>query len=87
MTLTMQDVPRAIEEVKRQLAAKEDEKHLGLTLHEREYRLEDEWLYLLVTSIRPGIHADEYAQALDEVEQQLRREGFDHVLLLPMLEE
>lgn len=87
MTVTTDNIQGVIEEVRRQIEAKEEEKHLGLRLGQGGYRLEDEWLYVSVDAMKKGIHADDYAQSLGEIEQELRAKGFEHILLLPFLDE
>lgn len=46
---------------------------------------EDDWLNVIVEPIAAGIGAYQYVQALGEVEQELRAEGMQHVLLVPAL--
>lgn len=45
-------------------------------------RLDDTWLTVIVTS-EPGMRASEYAEFMSEVERDLRRQGYDEVVLVP----
>ena len=52
----------------------------------QEYLQQEEWLYLIVVPAKEGIRAYEYAKALTDVEEKLRREEHvDNVLLVPSL--
>ncbi len=52
----------------------------------QEYLQQEEWLYLVVVPVKEGVHAYEYAKALTDVEEKLRREEHvDNVLLVPSL--
>jgi hypothetical protein len=50
-------------------------------------RWEEDWLYVAVVPSRPDVRALDHAEAMSRIERELRREGFDNVLLVPALEE
>lgn len=81
--MTQEDVPLVLDRVRRLLAEKQAAEGVHLAIDDREYRLEDDWLYVIVSPTDPGTRALVYADALSQIEKQLRREHFDHVLLVP----
>jgi len=86
--ITDNDVPRVIALVRDRLDALRAEGRALLQVEERDYKVEDEWLYVVVAPSRPGIRASEYAQVMVDVEQELREtEGgvIDNVLLIPAI--
>lgn len=87
MSITTKDLPQIIDSVRRHLEAKDRDRHWGLRLQEKDYRLEDDWLYLIVTTTGEGIRPSEYAKVLDEVEKELSQEGTDNILLVPALDD
>jgi len=60
---------------------------LGFALKVADDFLEEgDWLYLVVFPDREGVRAHVYAEALTEVEDEMREAGMDrHVLLVPAL--
>lgn len=51
-----------------------------------EYVWQEDWLYLIVTPDKEGVRAYDYAKALTDVENKLRREEHvEGVLLVPAL--
>lgn len=77
------DVPVVINRVRELLAKRQEGEDIPLEVEGRDYRVEDDWLYVVVRTTRPGIRALVYADTLSEIEKQLRREHIDHVLLVP----
>lgn len=57
---------------------------IELTIADDGYVEEGGWVHFIVTPARPGIHALEYVQRLQDLERKLRQE-FDNpnILLLP----
>lgn len=51
------------------------------------YKLDDDWLYIAVVPSRPGVRASEYANYMSKIERELRKNGDEHVLLVPVLED
>lgn len=82
--LTIEQVPGIVEKVKHRLADAERE---GIFLKVSGERLDDEWLSIAVIPSRPGVRASDYAQIMSKIERQLRAEGDDNVLLVPVLED
>jgi hypothetical protein len=83
--VTELDIPKILKTVREELERKGRERALELRLEERDYRLEDDWLYLCVTPANQGIRPFEYAEILGEIEKDLREQGNDNVLLVPSL--
>ena len=59
----------------------------GVHLRVVREKLEDDWLYVVVEPAQPGVRALDHAEAMSEIERELRRQGTEHVLLLPTLED
>ncbi len=57
--------------------------HLALNGH----RFDDDWLYLTVVPTHPGERASAHAYRMTDIERTLRREGYDQVLLVPVVPE
>jgi len=85
--------------VKTQEAIQELRKHVQQLLDKRmkrrsyrlrvspQWRQEDEWVYFVVTPTRTNIGASDFADALSDVESELRRdEKIEGVLLVPAVE-
>ena len=82
------DIHEVVDWVRERLASMQRERNIELKLEERDYRLEDDWLFLTVLPARPGIRASEYAEAMAEIEKELHEEkNIDHVLLVPAINE
>jgi hypothetical protein len=81
---TQAEVPAIVAEVRQRLAdvAKE-----GVHLQIAGEKLEDDWLYLVVTPSRAGVRALDHANTMATIERALRQEGKSHVLLVPTLED
>ena len=82
--LTQQQVPEIVEEVRQRLADLEQQ---GVYLQVVDGKLEDDWLYVMVTPSRDGVRASEHARYMSQIERELRKKGTDHVLLVPTLED
>ena len=85
MTTTTSDIPKILDSV-RGLLSKGERRGVPLKIEE-DYQLEDDWLYLCVTPTKKGVRALDYAEVLGEIEDDLRKEGYDRVLLVPTLSE
>ena len=81
---TEAQVPGIVEAVRSKLvdAAKRD-----VRLQVASHRLDDDWLYVVVTPTQPGERASDHARLMSEIEKDLRGEGIDHLLLVPTLGE
>ena len=54
----------------------------------RDWRQEDEWVYFVVKPTRTNVGASDFADALSDVESELRRdEKVEGVLLVPALDD
>ncbi|MCX7020554.1 MAG: hypothetical protein WCK47_15290 [bacterium] len=60
---------------------------MDLQVEDRDYRLEDDWLYVCVYPVTKGIRPYDYAEILAETEKELRAEGIDNVLIVPTRED
>jgi len=86
-TMTDQEVNSLLGAIQRRLDAKRISTGIPLVVTKDGYRQEDEWLYVEVSPAQNGIRAYDYVKTLGEVEKELREEGIDHVLLVPVLTE
>jgi len=80
-------IPTVIDWVRDRLSTLRREHNVELKLEDREYRLEDDWLYLIVIPTSPGIRASDYAKYMSDIEKDLREHNFDNVLLMPAVDE
>ncbi len=71
-----------VERVKAHLAQAQ-----GVYLKVSGYKLDDDWLYIVVEPARPGVRASDHANLMSEIERDLRRDGIDQVLLVPALQD
>ena len=76
--------PVIVERVRTLLA---DERPRGVHLNVRAARVDDDWLYVVVTPERAGERASEHARLMTQIERTLRAEGDDQVLLVPSVPE
>jgi len=81
---TQADVPGIVAEVRQRL---DDVAKQGIHLKVVSEKLEDDWLYVVVTPSRPGVRALDHADTMSKIERELRQEGKSHVLLVPTLED
>ncbi len=81
---TQLEVPGIVAEVRRRLA---DESQRGIHLEVAGERLDDDWLYVVVTPSQPGVRASDHARLMSQIERELRQTGKQHVLLVPVLED
>jgi hypothetical protein len=73
-----------VDKVKKRL---EEAERNGIFLKISGEKLDDEWLYIVVTPSRAGIRASDHANFMSKVERELRAQGDDNVLLVPALTE
>ncbi len=59
----------------------------GINLNLDTFTFNDEWLYLLVSPAQEGERASKHAHLMTEIERKLRGEGFNQVLLVPVVPE
>jgi len=81
---TEEEAKGIVKEVRNRLAARKD---LPLKVSEDGYRLEDEWVYVVVSPEREDIRAYDHVQALAAIEKELRETGYPNVLLVPALDD
>ncbi len=81
---TEAQVPGIVAEVRQRLdeAAKQ-----GVHLQVVSEKLDDGWLYVVVTPSQPGQSASDHARVMSQIERELRQKGTDHLLLVPTLED
>jgi len=84
MPSTMEQADVIVNKVKRSLA---NAREKGVELEVRSYKLDDDWLYIVVVPSHEGVRASEYANHMSKIERELRAEGHDNVLLVPALED
>ena len=81
---TQQEVPAIVAEVRQQLAVAAQQ---GVRLEVSGERLDDDWLYVMVTPAEPGVRASDHAGLMSKVERHLRQRGAGNVLLVPTLDD
>ena len=81
---TQQQVPEIVAEIRQRLT---EAAQKGVHLRVAGNKLEDDWLYVVVTPEHPGVRASDHARLMSQIERQLRREGKNQVLLVPTLED
>ena len=59
----------------------------GVELKVSSYKLDDDWLYIVVEPSKPGVRASDHANLMSKIERELRKDGIDQVLLVPALRE
>ncbi len=72
-----------VDRVRKQLADAEAE---GVYLKVSDFKLDDEWLYIVVEPQKSGVRASDHANLMAKIERELRRDGVDQVLLVPALQ-
>lgn len=81
---TAAEVPGIVAEVTRRLQAAASQ---GVPLKVSGERLDDDWLYVVVTPAQPGVRASDHASTMSRIERELRQQGTDKVLLVPTIED
>ena len=76
-------IPGVVAQVEKLLSSLSRQRNIGLGLEKQDYRLEDGWLYLCVTSNKPDVRVSDYAELLADVEKELRTHKINNVLLVP----
>ncbi|MFI5380814.1 MAG: hypothetical protein ACHRHE_16065 [Tepidisphaerales bacterium] len=73
-----------VDRVKARLADAERE---GVYLKVSGYKLDDEWLYIVVEPAKAGVRASDHANLMSRIERDLRKDGIDQILLVPALQD
>ena len=81
---TQQEVPKIVAQVQERLA---EAAQRGVHLQVSGERLEDDWLYIVITPERPGVRASDHARLMSQIERGLREGGTNQVLLVPAVED
>jgi predicted transcriptional regulator len=81
---TTAQITDIVEKVRNRLAQAERD---GIYLKISGERLDDEWLSIVVVPARPGVRASDHARLMSQIERELRQQGDDNVLLVPVLED
>ena len=81
---TAQEIPAIVDHVRQRL---DEAAQQGIPLQVSEQRLDDDWLYTVVTPSRPGARASDHATLMSQIERELRNAGKDKVLLVPAIED
>ncbi len=85
-TATEPDVRALLARVQKGLDAKRASTGVALFVPDDGYRHEDGLLVVLAAPAKSGIRAFDYVRVLGDVEDELRAEGIDNVVLVPHLE-
>ncbi|MBM4044283.1 MAG: hypothetical protein FJ279_04150 [Planctomycetes bacterium] len=78
-------IAELLKEVQTMLAAKCKRRRFRLRVPKHGYRVEDDWITIVVTPTRAGVDAYDYVNVLSVVEKQLRARGHEHVILVPAM--
>lgn len=81
---TIEQTSAIVDKVRERLKDAERE---GVFLQVNGDKLDDDWLYIVVTPTRNGVRASEYANFMARIERELRQQGEDKVLLVPALQD
>jgi hypothetical protein len=84
MPTTQQHATDIVEKVKALLL---DAQRENVHLRVNGFKLDDDWLYIVVVPSKAGVRASEYANYMSKIERELRKEGEENVLLVPALDE
>lgn len=77
-------IPEILERIKNRL---KEFTHVPLSVQDREYKLDEDWLYVAVRPSKPGVRGSDYADALGQIERELHADDIDHVLLVPTIDD
>lgn len=83
--MTTADIDRVIEMVQKRLTELGQAKGVDLRVDREDTQFEDGWLYITVWSPTKGVRASEYAETFAEIEDQLRGEIEERMLLVPAI--
>jgi hypothetical protein len=81
---TQPQVPGIVAEVRQRL---DDAAKQGVHLQVVSEKLDDGWLYVVVTPSQPGVQASDHARIMSQMEREMRKQGTDRILLVPTLED
>lgn len=81
--ISQTQIPDVITKIRDRVSTKGRERRMELQVEDRDYRLEDDYLYVCVYPVTKGIRPYDYAEILAETEKELRDEGIDNVLIVP----
>ncbi len=83
--LSHQEIEDIIRDVQRRLDSRRSASGIALTVPEGAYRQEDEWLTVVVRPRENGVRAYDYVETLVEVDDELRRDVVEKVVLVPAM--
>jgi hypothetical protein len=81
---TQAQVPEIVAEVRQRL---DEVAKQGVHLQVVSEKLEDGWLYIVVTPTQPGVRGSDHARVMSQIEREMRKQGTDRLLLVPTLED
>lgn len=87
MQVTPDMVASVVEQVRTRLRELEKNDGIPLAIEDRDYLVEDDWLYICVQPTQPGVRASDYARAMAKIERELHERDIENVLLVPTLED
>ncbi len=79
-----QDIPTIVAKVRQMLS---DVEAHGVHLKLAGQRFDDQWLYRVVEPTQAGERASQHAHTMTTIERTLRKEGYEQVLLVPVVPE
>jgi hypothetical protein len=81
---TEQEVQGIVTTIQQRLS---DAQRRGIHLQISGNKLEDDWLYVVITPSKPGERASDHARLMSEIERELRQSGTNQVLLVPAIDD
>jgi hypothetical protein len=86
MSITIKhDIQRTLKAIENEIALVKKKTGLSLHLVKGGHEEDDGWLHVVVQPTRKGVRAYDYVEALSEIENAIKKKGFDQVLVLPAL--
>lgn len=83
MKRTPEQVARIVERVETLLQERNKRLAYNLAVPQDGWVQEGEWVNVLVAPDRAGVRGSEFAEVLGAIDEQLRQEGIENVLLVP----
>lgn len=78
-----EEIQTVIDQINTLLATLPKHRDVDLYVELEGTKFEDDWLYVCVDTNSTSVRVSDFAEALSEIERELRRHGVDNVLLVP----
>ena len=83
--MTQNQIQSLVQQARQELQKRAQSGGVALKIDNDGYRVDDDWLYIVVSPTKPGIRAYDYVEMLSDVERSLKQQGANKVLLVPAL--